>query len=90
MSCRDSHDRLDNEKFCAFLEKITAFIWASAILMPNTYRLRTPLFREMVRIVKGADVSFAGHKFDAGELRSAMFHYNFSGKKKITRSMLAW
>ena len=44
---------LEDAKFCAFLNKITAFIFAYAITNPGVNALRTPVYDEMVNIVKG-------------------------------------
>ena len=81
---------LDEERFYIFLGKITAFIWSSAIIGSSVNHLRTPLYREMVSIISGSDITFEGYKFDFDELKSRIQKFPFSGRTKITRSVLAW
>ena len=90
MSNKDAEGRLDDAKFYDFLGKITAFIWTATILGANSHNLRTPLFREMVEILGGHGVTFGKYRFDAEELKAEIQRCKFNGKKKITRSMLAW
>ena len=90
MQNRDANNNLDEEKFFAFLNVITAFIWASTILRPGVNILRTPVFSEMINIVNGKDVTFSGYAFNADELRNALYSYSFTNNRRITRSMLAW
>lgn len=90
MSNRRVDETLDEEKFHSFLGKITAFIWATTIVDPGVGYLRTPLYKEMLRIVHGQEVTFEAYKFNAENLLATMQKYKFSGKKRMTRSMLAW
>ncbi len=90
MSNKATNGTLDEEKFYSFLGKITAFIWATTILDPGVSYLRTPLYKEMLRIVNGQEVTFEAYRFNADNLLAAMQKYKFSGKKRMTRSMLAW
>ena len=90
MSSKKSDGTLDEEKFYSFLGKIIAFIWATTILDPGVGYLRTPFYKEMLRIVQGQEVTFEAYKFNADNLLAAMQKYKFSGKKRMTRSMLAW
>lgn len=87
---KDENELLDDEAFYTFLNKITAFIWAFTILRPGVNLLRTPLFAEMLNIVKGIEVTFNGFAFNETELKNALTNYNFSNNRPITRSMLAW
>ena len=80
----------DEEKFYTFLGKITGFIWSAAIMGSSVNHLRTPLYKEMVSIISGSDVTFEGYKFDFDELKNRIQKFSFSGRTKITRSMLAW
>lgn len=90
MQNRDDNNNLDEEKFFAFLNVITAFIWASTIIRPGVNILRIPVFSEMLNIVNGKDVTFADFRFDAEELETTLRNYKFSNNRPITRSMLAW
>lgn len=90
MQNRDENNNLNEEKFYAFLNVITAFIWAFTILRPGVNILRIPVFSEMLNIVNGKDVTFSDFRFDAKELETALFSYRFSNSRPITRSMLAW
>ena len=90
MHNKDADGNLDDIKFCAFLTKITAFIWAYAITNPGVNLLRTPVYAEMVNIIEGNEVEFAGYKFEATMLKSMFNNYYFSNARPITRSMLTW
>ena len=90
MHNRKPDGTLDDEKFYSFLGKITAFIWGAVILGASVNHLRTPLYKEMVNIVLGKDTAFDAHKFDVDELKRHIMRYKFTGRTKITRSMLAW
>lgn len=81
---------LDDNKFCVFLNKITAFIWAYAIDRPGVNALRTPVYAEMVNIVEGRDVTFSDYTFDHTVLRSKLDNYTFANNRAITKSMLTW
>ena len=82
---------LDDEEFYTFLGRITAFVWASTVVDSiGISKVRAILFREMINIVQGKAVTFAEYKFDIVDLKRHLQRYQFSGKKKITRSMLAW
>lgn len=87
---RDSDGNLDDERFCNFLVKITAFIWAYAIENPGVNALRTPVYPEMVNIVNGRSVSFEGFKFDSRVLKSEIDNIEFTNNRPLTKSMLAW
>lgn len=85
-------DSLDTAKFNAFLDKITAFVLAFAVVRPGLNALRTPIFDEMVNIIKGGEVTFARFKQDLNETQSyATFqNYQFTNGRPITRSLLTW
>ena len=87
---RDADGLLNDEKFYAFLNKVTAFVWAFTILKPGVNFLRTPLFAEMLNIIEGTEVTFSGFAFNSSELEYALRNYTFSNNRPITRSMLAW
>ncbi|WP_165056349.1 MULTISPECIES: DUF262 domain-containing protein [unclassified Adlercreutzia] len=90
MTHKDKEDKLDEVEFYEFLHKITAFIWAYAIERPGVNSLRTPVYPELIRIVKGEEVEFAEHRFDHEALRGRFMAYAFNNGRPITRSMLAW
>ncbi len=90
MHNKRSDGTLDDEKFYMFLGKIIAFAWGYAILGASVTYLRTPLYKEMINIIHGKDVAFETHKINADDLKSHMQKYKFSGRTKVTRSMLAW
>ena len=87
---RDSNGMLDDEQFCTFLNKITAFIWAYAVTNPGVNALRTPVFAEMVNVVNGQSVTFSGFEFDIQSVSNAFNNYVFSNNRGITRSMITW
>ena len=91
LHCRKPDNTLDEVKFHNLLSKITAFIWGYTILTSRGIdALRIPAFGEMVNIIHNKQVNFEAYKFDIEDLRYRLKKYNFSGAKKITRSMLAW
>ncbi|MBQ7561320.1 MAG: DUF262 domain-containing protein [Synergistaceae bacterium] len=87
-----NQDSFDDNKFCDFLDRLTAFIWAFTIQNggSSTNRLRPPLYKEMINIVNDKELTFSDYKFKFEELDSSLKKYNFSGQAGITRSMLAW
>jgi hypothetical protein len=87
---RDEEDDLDEIKFNDFLEKITGFIWAYAVTNPGVNALRTPIYDEMVNIVKGHEISFAKYKFKEDQTRRFFENFEFGNQRSITRSMLTW
>jgi len=90
MANRDANGILDDDKFYAFLNKITAFIWTYAVVNPGVNALRTPVFSEMIKIVNGDEVDFADFKFESENTRSKFDNYSFSNNRAITKSMLVW
>jgi uncharacterized protein with ParB-like and HNH nuclease domain len=85
-----NQNRWDNEKFAAFLDKTIAFIWGYAFKTPGVNALRTPIYAEMVNIINGNDVNFEGFKFDLSALETQYDAYDFSNRRPLTKSMLAW
>src|SRR5574344_914531 len=81
---------LDDDNFCKFLQKITAFIFCWAITNPGVNALRTPVYDEMVNIVAGGNVTFAKYKVNLLQARTAFENYSFNNQRNITRSMLTW
>lgn len=90
MANRDQNGMLEDEKFYAFLNKITAFIWAYAVTNPGVNALRTPVYAEMINVVNGRPVAFSEFLFQAAQLQNAFNNYTFSNNRAITRSMLTW
>lgn len=82
--------RLDDTAFGAFLDKITAFIFAYAITNPGVNALRTPIFDEMIHVINGEDITFAKYKFNEASARSFFGHYKFTNGRPVTRSMITW
>lgn len=81
---------LEDAKFCAFLNKITAFIFAYAITNPGVNALRTPVYDEMVNIVKGGEATFSKYKFNKVQSRTSFENYVFTNQRGATRSMITW
>lgn len=90
MQNKDNEGLLDDEKFYSFLKKITAFIWTYAITNPGVNALRTPVYAEMVNIIKNKTVEFADYHFDEKMVRSLFDTFGFYNGRPITKSMLAW
>lgn len=87
---KDEKGNLEEEAFYQFLEIITGFIWAYALTNPGVNALRTPVYTEMVSIVKGNDITFSEWRFEENKLKSVFENYTFSNNRMITKSMLTW
>lgn len=90
MHNKDSEGNLDDEKFFAFLNRITAFIFAYALTNPGVNSLRTPLFEEMINIVTNREVEFAKYLFDESRFRSVFSNYLFTNARAVTKSYITW
>lgn len=90
MQYKDENNLLEERPFYEFLNKITAFIWAYALIRPGVNALRSPIFPEMIEIVNGRDVDFEEYKFEADTVRNIVENYVFTNGRPITKSMLAW
>lgn len=87
MSNRD----LNEEKFCAFLDKVTAMILMNAVLELGTQNIRCPFVLEFKDIFHGEPLNFdAQFKPHEKILRRRLEEMRFSNSKSITRAMLAW
>ena len=85
-----NRDNLEDEKFCQFLDKIIAFIWTYAVTNPGVNALRSPVYAEMIKIVKGQPVTFDGYLFGEERVRKSFNNYEFNNYRPITKSMLTW
>lgn len=90
MTKKDAKNMLNEKEFGAFLDKITAFIWAYSVFKPGVNSLRTPVYAEMVNLVEGRNVDFENFKFDKDHIKSMFHNYGFYNARPITKSMLAW
>lgn len=90
MQNKDADGMLDDEAFCRFLAKITAFTWAYSLMGHTVGEFRAPVFAEMANIVNGRTVEFSEYQFDAEEVRVQFEQTEFSNQRPITRSMLTW
>jgi hypothetical protein len=81
---------LEEHQFAGFLDKITAFIWAYAVMRPGVNALRSPAYPEMIEIVNGRPIDFAEYRFEETAVRNALENYVFTNGRPITKSMLAW
>ncbi|MFK1761657.1 DUF262 domain-containing protein [Bacteroides fragilis] len=90
MHNKDDEGGLDDEKFYIFLCRTTAFVWAYALTNPGLNSLRTPIFAEMVNIVKNKDVTFEEYKIDEQQFRSIFENYKFLNGRPLTKSMITW
>lgn len=85
-------DSLDTNKFNAFLDKITAFIFAYAVIRPGVNALRTPVYEEMINVINGKEVTFSRFRPDLNEAQAYPIfeNYQFTNNRPITRSLLTW
>lgn len=86
----DDNADLNEQNFSEFLSKITAFIFAYAVINPGVNALRTPVYDEMINIVKGETVTFSRYKFNESSIRTSFQYYLFTNQRNITRSMITW
>ncbi|MBR8763179.1 hypothetical protein IX335_000381 [Porphyromonas levii] len=85
-----SDGSLEESAFLKFLERTIGFIWAYALTNPGVNALRTPIYREMVNLVNGKEVTFSDFKFEKENLKSIIKSYSFLNQRQITRSMITW
>lgn len=90
MEYRDENGLLDDEEFYKFLSKITAFIWAYAVINPGVNALRTPVYPEMINIVNKKQVTFDEFLFSAEQVENKFRNFDFKNQRPITKSMLTW
>ena len=90
MQNKDNDGMLDDDKFFAFLQKITGFIWTYAVSNPGVNALRTPVYAEMVNIVSNKPVEFQKYKFSADTVRSMFDNFTFNNSRPITKAMITW
>ncbi len=87
---RDNDGKLNDEDFYYFLSKTIAFVWTYAITNPGVNALRSPIYAEMLNIVKEQTVNFERYKFDEDTVKSLFNAYSFSNIRPLTKSMLVW
>lgn len=85
-----SDGTLDNGPFAEFLEKINAFILGYSIDTPGMNNLRTPIYSEMLKVVKKEPVTFEEFRMNEEKLRSKIETYEFTNGRPITKSYLTW
>ena len=85
---KDSQNLLDEDFFDVFLNKITGFMLAYAVINPGVNALRTPVYAEMTNIVNDRPVSFAGFRFNREKVLNAFMSFNFSNVRPVKRLML--
>jgi uncharacterized protein with ParB-like and HNH nuclease domain len=90
LSSKNSEDNLDNEKFEAFLSKLTAFVFAYSLTNPGVNALRTPIYTEMLKVYAKQPCDFADFKFDRGHIRRVLENYKFTNNRTVTRSIITW
>lgn len=81
---------LEENAFLKFLERTIGFIWAYALTNPGVNALRTPIYREMVNLINGKEVTFSDFKFERDNLENIIKSYRFLNQRQITRSMITW
>ncbi len=81
---------LDDEDFCAFLEKMTALILMNALLDSGKQNIRRLFVLDFKNIYNGEPIKFEQYRQKENLVRSRLNEMNFSNMKPITRAMLAW
>lgn len=87
---RNDEGELADDELYKFLNQTIAFVWAYAITNPGVNALRTPVYTEMVNVVKHQPITFAGYLFERNRVQNAMMNYVFSNSRGITKAMLTW
>lgn len=87
---KDDEGIMEDENFCNFLDKITAFIFAYAITNPGVNALRTPIYDEMVNIVRGEEATFSKYQLNKNQARNSFENYIFNNQRNATRSIITW
>ncbi len=87
---RSEDGMLEDAKFCKFLDRITAFIFAYAITNPGVNALRTPVYDEMINIINGNEATFSKYKFNETQARTSFENYVFTNQRGATRSIMTW
>lgn len=87
---KDSQNKLDEEAFYQFLNKIIAFIWAYALERPGVNQLRGPAYEEMINIVNNKPVTFQNYRFEDDSIKNNLETFVFTNQRPITKSYLAW
>lgn len=90
MGNKDSENKLDDEKFYNFLNKITAMFLMQAIAQPGVQSIRRPFFLEFQNILNGNELSFKFFRQDRTYFEYQLESTKFSNTKPITRAMLVW
>lgn len=90
MQNKDKSGMLEDSAFYEFLNKIIGFIWTYAITNPGVNALRTPVYTEMINIVKNQPVTFDEFKFDSEQVKNMFSNFSFNNARPITKSMITW
>ena len=86
-----SNRGLEEEKFCAFLDKVTAMILMNAVLDLGKGNIRRPFVLEFKDIFNGEPLEFdAQFKPHEKIFRNRLSEMRFSNSKTVTRTILAW
>ena len=86
-----SNRELDEEKFCNFLDRVTAMILMNAVLDLGKSNIRRPFVFEFKDIFNGEPLEFdIQFKPQRNILQRRLSEMTFSNVKLITRAMLAW
>lgn len=81
---------LNDEKFCCFLDKLTAVILVNAILDLGKQGIRSRSVPEFKNIFNGKPLVFEKFKQPEKFFRRRLSEMKFTNRKPITRSMLIW
>ena len=87
---RDSQNKLDDEKFIRFLDKITALILMHGVYNLGVQSIRRPFFVEFKNILTGNELKFNSYIENKNLFINRLREMKFSNSRRITRAMLAW
>ena len=90
LSHKDAVGGLEDTDFAKFLAKITAFIFAYSLTNPGVNALRTPVYAQMIKLLRKLKCDFADFKFEEGHVRKVLENYKFTNNRMLTRSIITW
>lgn len=87
---KDKNHNLEQNELNSFLIRTIGFIWAYSFINPGVNALRTPIYSEMLNILKNSKINFSEFKFEEKSLLTAINNFEFKNGRPITRSILTW
>ncbi len=87
---RNADNMLDDDEFYKFLSKTAAFLLVSNFVKGSVNIIKSRMNSAMNEIINNKNVSFGLHLFKSQDLISTLKKFEFTNRKPITKSILAW